>query len=337
MILFLIIIIMVMVYNNKIESFSNHTEYYTLSKVILNKIYHGHITPWGSPGCITCHTYRKKYGGNTSCNCTCPKNHFQFKNMKSFTKTGIWNTLKSKLGESGASELYPRSFLLPNDTYKIVNSNESGKYILKKENIGAKKGLKIVDNKKDVLKNILDYDMAQLIVPNPHLINGFKYDIRMFIILHYKYGILLFKEGYFTYSNQKYSETSKDMFSLIGASHLEEKFFIDNQLPTRGSTYKHYDIIYGTVERCLKKIFKCYSNPIFTPEEIKMKKIRIYGADINIFKNKNGHVYCNLIEMNSSPYLLFEKPYWKTKIIFEMLFRLEYYKNNKSYFTLLQD
>ena len=309
--------------------------YYNLATNELNKVYRNRITPWGSPGCQWCYNYFMKYGKYpVPSPCGCPVGNNNFKPF--FTKVGIWNTLKNKIGNR-ARNYYPSTYLIPKDVDKILrlpNSNEE--YILKKNILGAKKGLKIVKGRHSLIQNIADYDMVQKLIPNPHLINGYKYDIRMFVIFHYKYGILLLKEGYFTYSNKPYDQNSSDMFSKIGAIHLQPNFFKVNKLPTRGNEYPYYHIIYPIIEKCLKNVFKCYDGPIFTPTEITNRKIMIYGIDMNIFRNKYGQIYPILIEMNSSPSLLFKEAEWKNKLIYEMLVQLNSYPDHLDKFAVLK-
>ena len=57
---------------------------------------------------------------------------------------------------------------------------------------------------------------------------------------------------------------------------------------------------------------------------------------MNIFKNKYGQVYPVLIEINSSPSLLFTEAEWKNKLIYEMLVSLHNYPYSQEKFSVLK-
>jgi hypothetical protein len=256
-----------------------------------------------------------------------------FKNMKRFNKDGIWHTLRETKNDVEAGKLYPQTYILPNDLNKVMITSGNNSFILKKVNSWARQGLKIVDSKKEVMENSKEYDLAQILIPNPHLINGYKYDLRMFLVVHYRHGIMLMKESYFSYSNKKYNPKSSDMFARIGGVHLTPEFYRSNKLPERSSDYKLYPVIYPKITNVLKEIFDLYPRPLLTDAEKKAELIKIFGIDVNVFVDK-GKLRPMLIEMNSNPSLLFPEADWKNKLIYEMVTSLE--KDDIGKFTILR-
>ena len=255
--------------------------------------------------------------------------------MKRFNKDGIWNTLKTSLNDKEAGQLYPQTYMLPTDLKKVMILDPKNSFILKKVNSWARQGLKIVDTKQEVAENSKEYDLAQILIPNPHLINGYKYDLRMFLVVHHRHGIMLLKESYFSYSNKKYDSKSQDMFARIGGVHLTPEFYTSNNLPERSSNFKLYPQIYPKIIAVLRKIFSLYPHPLLTDREKEGKLIKIFGIDVNVFKGKNNELRPMLIEMNSNPSLLFPEADWKNKLIYEMIVSLE--NNELDKFTVLRN
>jgi hypothetical protein len=258
-----------------------------------------------------------------------------FQNMKRFNKDGIWNTLVEGIGVDEASKLYPRTYMLPRDIHQVMNIKGKHSFILKKVNSWARQGLKIVDDKNDVVLHSQEYDLVQVLIPNPHLINKFKYDIRMFLIVHYKYGILLFKQSYFSYSNTPYDPTSSDMFARIGSMHLTPEFYQKNNLPTKATDYTLYPTLYPQITTMLTNIFNTYPKPLLTPQEIDSKRIKIFGIDVNVFRQSDGSLRPMLIEMNSNPSLLFPEADWKNKVIYDMVTAIG--QSDLSQFTVIRN
>lgn len=242
-----------------------------------------------------------------------------FNTMHHFKKDEIWTTLRNYYGITRAATLYPRTYMLPRDQDQVPHGKS---YILKKVNTWARQGLKIVDDVRDVYRNSQEYDMVQVLIPNPHLINGFKYDLRMFLVIHYKYGILVFRESYFSYSNTQYDPKSDDMFARIGSLHLTPNFYQMHNLPKKASDYQGYGALYPKIVTMLKDVFRAFPQPLLSGKEIRDQRIKVFGIDVNVFK-KNGTNVPMLIEMNSNPSLLFPEADWKNKLIYEMLLAVE--------------
>ena len=59
-----------------------------------------------------------------------------------------------------------------------------------------RKGVDLYDSKQQIVKDYHNYDMAQVFIKNPLLVNGFKFDIRLFMFVSCDHGIFLFKKGY---------------------------------------------------------------------------------------------------------------------------------------------
>ena len=246
-----------------------------------------------------------------------------FKNMNLFDKDGIWKVLKNSYGGQRASKLYPYTWFLPRDLPSLQSMPQNTSFILKTISGYARKGLEIADSVEKATQLQRSYDLAQLLIPNPHLIKGYKYDIRMYLIVHYKYGILLYRHGYFYFSQNPYNASSKNMFDRIGGIDIPTNFFDTTNLPQTTQDYSLYRNQYPMIVSLLKEIFQVYPRPLLTPQENAARRVKIFGIDIDFFKNHNGQYLPILIEMNSNPNLSFKKKDWKTKVVYNLLSAVE--------------
>ncbi len=258
-----------------------------------------------------------------------------FDNMNLFNKDKIWKVISSRLDTDVAAQLHPQTFLMPTDL-QLALAQKTDTFILKKTHAWGRQGLKIVDSKEELLAESKSYDLAQVLIPDPELINGYKYDIRMFLVVHHQYGILLYKKSYFSYSNKPYDYRSKDMFARIGGVHLTPEFYKSNNLPTRSEKYIRYPELYPKITNMLNAVFSQYPRPLLTQTEIDNKLIKIFGIDINIYKNKDGTDRPMLIEMNSNPCLLFPEAEWKNKLIYDMTNNIAALPETLGLFTILR-
>ncbi len=246
-----------------------------------------------------------------------------FKHMNLFDKDGIWKILKNSYGAQKASKLYPYTWLLPKDLPSLQSMPQNTSFILKTISGYARKGLEIADTVDKASKLQKHYDLAQILIPNPHLIKGYKYDIRMYLVVHYKYGILLYRHGYFYFSQNPYNASSKNMFDRIGGIDIPQNFFNITNLPQTTQEYSLYKNQYPMIVSLLKEIFQIYPRPLLTPQETAARRVKIFGIDIDFFKDDTGRYVPILIEMNSNPNLSFKKKDWKTRVVYHLLNAVE--------------
>ena len=260
-----------------------------------------------------------------------------FKHMNLFDKDGIWKVLKNSYGAQKASRLYPYTWFLPRDLASLQSMPQNTSFILKTISGYARKGLEIADNVNKASELQKNYDLAQILIPNPHLIKGYKYDIRMYLIVHYKYGILLYQHGYFYFSQNPYNSSSTNMFDRIGGIDIPKNFYDQTKLPQTTQDYNEYKSQYPMIVSLLRDIFQVYPRPLLTPQETAARRVKIFGIDIDFFKDDKGEYNPILIEMNSNPNLSFKNKDWKTKVVYHMLSAVESLeKDDLTHFTLIR-
>lgn len=107
----------------------------------------------------------------------------------------------------------PKTYLFPDDYRKFVMDREADSfkhmYIMKPSASSCGRGIKIVGCKQEV-KRKPGYVVSQY-VSNPHLIHGFKYDLRIYALVSCfdPLKIYLLKEGLVRFATQKYTNSQK--------------------------------------------------------------------------------------------------------------------------------
>lgn len=115
----------------------------------------------------------------------------------------------------GSGEFYfcPKTYIFPDDYRKFCIERESSgnkhMYIMKPAASSCGKGIKVIGPKTQVNKKN-GYVVSQYI-SNPHLIDGFKYDLRIYVVVtcFEPLKIFLFREGLVRFATQKYTNNPK--------------------------------------------------------------------------------------------------------------------------------
>lgn len=110
----------------------------------------------------------------------------------------------------------PQTYVLPEDYKKFKFDKESeplkkGFYILKPTNSACGRGIRVISKKSKVSKNMRQ--VACKYVHKPHLINGYKYDLRLYVLVtsYDPLKIYLFHNGLVRFATAKYSTSKKTL------------------------------------------------------------------------------------------------------------------------------
>ena len=226
-------------------------------------------------------------------------------------RVNIWDATKKKYGLKKASTIFPVSYSLPDELPKLLQ-DKNKHFILKKINGSFRIGLMLCDNKECLKKNYQNYDQAQVFIQNPLLINGFKFDIRVFLVSICGKGTYLYKNAYNVYTKEPFELNSMKTENKINQVNTDDKHYDINNLPR-----KTYDLPYDMEkvwEKLAKKIRFVLNavGDLCCPED--KDKIKLFGLDIELLDNLEPMI----IEMNyRRPVLDFEEQ-WKKDIIDEM-------------------
>ena len=131
-------------------------------------------------------------------------------------KDNLWRNLsRSKRKFPNEYNFVPNTYILSTDFERFNQVKEQAEnttlWILKPCASACGRGIKLI-NKKTKLKKKINY-LTQEYIANPHLINGLKYDLRLYILVscYDPLRIYLFEQGLVRFATQKYSNNSKNM------------------------------------------------------------------------------------------------------------------------------
>ena len=217
----------------------------------------------------------------------------------------LWTKVKNKYGEKVAKQIYPESYLLPNELPQALNSKYD-LFVVKEKWGSLRKGLKIV-KKKDLPYYQKKYDIAQVYLPNPLTLNGFKISTRLYLVAYCGIGIFLYKFGYNNYTNEKYDYNSDKFSSLIPPVNNGIVHYWQNKLPKTINEIKGVDFekVFEILKYKLRTIIDSCDNLCCPHDE---GKYNIFGIDVDLLDNYDPII----IEINSTPNLL-RNSIWKNR------------------------
>ena len=131
-------------------------------------------------------------------------------------KDSLWRNLsRMKRQHPNDYTFIPNTFLMNCDfnRFSIIKENSENKalWIMKPCASACGRGIKLI-NKRSKLKKKTNYLVSEYI-SNPHLINGFKYDLRLYVLVSCfdPLRIYLHKEGLVRFATEKYSVNAKQL------------------------------------------------------------------------------------------------------------------------------
>jgi len=224
-----------------------------------------------------------------------------------FLRTKIWENVLAKYGNIQAEAIFPKTYVLPKDTTLFLNEEKSYKeYIAKTLYSGGRVGVFLYEP--SMKKNLYDFAVIQEYISNPLLINGFKFDTRLFMVVDCKKGAFLYKSGYNVYTAKRFKYKSKDRECKINQAYAGDEHYNKYNLPRTTSElfmyHVPYDQIIYDVAMKLRKII------LATPTDICPMKTSIYGVDMEILDDFDSKI----IEINSKPSTRFKNVPWKNEL-----------------------
>lgn len=250
-------------------------------------------------------------------------------------------------------EICPKTYVFPDDEkefqHEIDNDDGSGLWIFKPNSASCGRGIKIFDKDDEIpklrKKEKNDGFIISEYIQNPHLINGKKYDLRVYVMVtsYDPLMIYVYKEGLVRFATQKYSvdpESLKDRFVHLTNYSINKKsedyiknkgkddevdaakwslqqlrdYFEQNNLDWDDVNEEMNDIIIKTLISVESKI-----NETMEFNEIHRQScFEVYGFDIMI----DDELQPWLVEVNVTPSLSSSSPFdkkLKTQLICDSL------------------
>ncbi len=225
------------------------------------------------------------------------------------SKSSLANLLKKKYG-TGYSNYIPKSYLNnSNDIHLLLQNHQYGNKYIAKKNIQQQKGIHIIHDYKEVKKIVNDksFVIIQELLNNPFLINGHKINIRIYLLITCKGGVIssyIHSNGFMYYTPDAFDYESKKDSSHITTGYISRKIYSKNPL-TLQDFYNYLDKNGYNSEKFNHNIHGLFRNvmtainPGICKTTLSNNNLlfQLFGADIAPDNNLN----VKLIEINKGP------------------------------------
>lgn len=224
-------------------------------------------------------------------------------------RLALWSNVCDKYGKDTADWIFPRSYLLPTELNNLMQ-DDNKHYILKRKWASLRNGVDLYDNKQEIMRNHKKYDIAQVFIKNPYLINGFKFDIRIFLVVDCNLGAFVYKKGYNVYTKKPYKYDTLDRERKINMAYAPDNHYDINRLPRTTDEMQLPDKVWYILGKKLGYILSscerlcCGRDAGFG---------NVYGMDVELLENMDPKI----IEINSTPSMNFTEN-WKIKLLAKM-------------------
>lgn len=127
----------------------------------------------------------------------------------------LWkNMFRMKQKFKREYDIVPMTYLFPEDYNRFLTDRENEEnclYILKPSNSSCGRGIKVIGKKTRVNKK--DGYLISKYISRPHLINGLKYDLRVYVLVtsYDPLRIYVYNEGLVRFATEKYSLNPNDL------------------------------------------------------------------------------------------------------------------------------
>lgn len=238
----------------------------------------------------------------------------------------LWSHVYDYHGADKTKTFMPSSYVLYNDhdIKKIDSDFDPSKIYIMKKNIQRQEGLKITNNKQDIINGKSNgYVIAQELLQNPYIIDGRKTNMRFYMLVvcnHNDYNVYVYNNGfmYYTKSNFEKNNMTTDVNITTGyidrsvydknpLSHHDLRNYLDN--PNRknlSTTEKHVrtqgllisEIYFNNIYSLLHNIMISYKGKLNgLPKFYNSTMFQLFGVDIAV----NDELQPMIMEINKGP------------------------------------
>lgn len=230
------------------------------------------------------------------------------------SKNNLWKIIKTHNSFEEACKIMPTTYLLyDNDDMNIFKKkyNKNKIYILKK-NLQRKLGLKLVkDDLPTILKSVKDnYKIVQEYIENPLLINGYKLNLRVYLIVVCNNSIkqlFLHKSGKCLYTPQPYNQDTLEFNTNITSYKQDKSIYDKNPLTYEqlltylGNNKYNSELADNNIKTVMTKTANAIKHHLCNiPNLNKVTTFQLFGVDILL----NDKLDAWLLEINKGPNMM---------------------------------
>jgi hypothetical protein len=223
----------------------------------------------------------------------------------------IWKNVKNNYGIEIADKIFPRTYILPDEINDLMK-DQNKHFILKTKWGLQRKGVKLFDSKEEIWKEKNNYDIGQVYIKNPLLIDGFKFDIRVFMVTFCGKGSYLYTNAYNVYTKKRFNYDSMNRDEKINQCFGSDSFYDEYNLPRTTlqlsqRTNINMNEIWNNLVNKLKIVLNSTKSLCCLGDN---NNYNIYGLDVELLDNLD----ILILEINKSPALHFDEE-WKKDLI----------------------
>lgn len=234
---------------------------------------------------------------------------------KMVSKNNIWATLKKYYGFDEASKIMPSSYVLEDkhDMKLFERDYRKDKIYIMKKNVQRKEGIKLTKDYNEIINGPKDeYKVVQNYIRNLYLINGYKVNLRVYLLVAINNDIKNFYVsdlGKCIYTKKKYNDNDLDFESNITSYHLDMNVYKNN--PRTFDELRTYinkkeedpnagALFFVRMNSILQKMCNALSNEFYQSDNIKSHNaitFQLFGVDIIMDDQLNPFI----LEVNKGP------------------------------------
>jgi len=228
------------------------------------------------------------------------------------SKDSIWQNIVNKFGYEKAATIMPKTYDLgSNDEIeKFKNEYNTDMIYILKKNIQRQEGLKITQDKNEILKGYDDdYVVVQELLQDPYIIDNRKINLRCYILIMCKDGETegyVFSDGFMYYTKVPYKKGSLDHDVNVTTGYIDRAVYDKNPLTLK--EFKQYldthhkekpsDVLFKRIHNLLKDVILAATSKVCNDKYLdKSLTFQLFGTDIAVSDKLIPH----LIEINKGP------------------------------------
>lgn len=241
-------------------------------------------------------------------------------------KQWLWMNVKNHYGRDYAKNVLPNSYVLyDNDDLKLFDKEfDKTKIYIMKKNIQRQEGLKITNDKNEILNGIKNqYVIVQELLQNPYLISGRKTNMRFYILVicnGANLQVYAHNDGFMYYTKVPFKTNSLEIDPNITTGYIERQVYKENPLThddlrayldnpvrqnlldvekvIRNQGLKISQVCFGRIYQALRTVFTAFVGRICKPSKLyNNTSFQLFGVDVAVDDELN----VNIIEVNKGP------------------------------------
>lgn len=225
------------------------------------------------------------------------------------SKSAMWTHLVDTYGLENAKVMSPMTYVLGPDMATFLQEYDKNKIYILKKNIQRQEGLKITNNKDEIIgahKN--NYVVVQELLQDPFIIDGRKTNMRFYVLLvcnGSNMDIYVYGDGFMYYTKDKFIKRSLLTGPNITTGYIEREVYEKNPLThddlrqyLTNIGYSHHDV-FAKIYQLIKYVMMSVVNDVCN-NTLKFTSFQLFGLDIAL----NDNLDPQIIECNKGPNLL---------------------------------